>query len=204
MDAEFWNTILLKAIDAVLSLFVLGFIGLLIRNWVEAKTNRKIERENKLNEAMEFKRNIVDEYINIYSEFYSIRKLYHSTLLPTNHALEETDRKNLKIEALRSTTRHEGKYGTLKVRIINHYKLPKDNWEWKPMEDLEAEIEECQHPNVVFRTQLDLMGEYYDLWRNSIEEGKRIGVEGDEKFYKLYNDILTTLEARKIDKTVSA
>ena len=204
MDAEFWNEVLMESIRAFLSLIVLGVMGLLIRNWIDAKGRRKEEKEIAKNESLEFKRNIIDEYINTFSVFYSIRKMYHSALEPHNEILNDEDRKQLKIEALRSSTKQAGKYGTLKVRIINHYKLPKDNWDSKEIRELEHDIEECEQPNDIFRMQLDLLGCYYDKWLDSIERGQRIDAEGNQRFYKLYNDILTTLEARRIEKTVSS
>ena len=204
MDTAFWNEVLLEGIKAFMTLVVLGIIGLLIRNWIDTKSRRKEDKEVAKNEALEFKRNIIDEYIDVFSSFYSIRKLYHSALDPKNRILDDAERKKIMIDSLKNSTKQAGKYGTLKVRIINHYKLPKDNWDAKKIKELESGIEESEQPNEVFRMQLDLMGEYYDMWLNSIELGSHIDAEGNPKFYKLYNDILTTLEARRIDKTVSS
>ncbi len=199
-DVEFWENVTLLGIEALMTLFILGVIGLMIRNWIESKNKKREDEEVQKRINADFKRDIIDEYIKIFSQFYSVRKVYHSCLLASNQVFEEEDRKQIKIESLKTAANLEGKYGSLKVRIINHYDLPKDNWDISELAEIESQLEEVKNLQLQFRLKLDLLARYYDKWRNSIIAGTRIDAESNPKFYKLYNDILAKLESRKVEK----
>lgn len=190
----FCQTIIIE----IIKILVIGLILYLIKEEI-VKRNKKKEKE-KLEKELEneFKTVIVDEFITIFSNFYEIRKNYHSTFITNNKALNSESKEQLKVDCLLKSSKFEGHYGALKVRLTNHYNLPKGSWETTNIDLLKQQVINENDFFKKLRLRLDLLGEYYDIWRNSIEEGVKIKAEGDLEFYELYNDILNDLNYRKI------
>lgn len=197
---NYCEEISLKIIEVFLNLCLIGVIGFLIQRYFTNKKEEEKKQEEKIGDAELFRTTIIDRFINVFSGFYEIRKFYHSALIKNNFALNGESKEQALYEVLKRSCELESQYGELKVRIINHYNLRKGDWGTKSIEFLNKQIQNESDRNLLFRLKLDLLGEYYDLWRNSIEQGNRIKAEGSSEIYTLYNDILVRLQTDNITK----
>lgn len=187
-----------KLIIEVIKILLLGGLMLLFKTLI---TNYFKERDNQNRieeQRNQYRTQFIDSFINIFSSFYEIRKLYHSTFIENNYALTDKNKAELKLECLKKSAKFEGEYGSLKVRIINQFYLQKGNWETKSIKELNEQLDSQIGKKKILRNKLDLLGEYYDKWRNSIEQGIKIPLDGDTKFYNLYDEILRDLEILKL------
>lgn len=182
----------------IIKILIIGGLAFLVKFFIEE--NIKERDEKKLNKQIrnKFKTQIIDEFVEIFSGFYQIRKMYHSTFIQKNYAFDDSLKKKLIYDSLIKSTELESRYGNIKVRLIIHYGLPTGDWETKKKDELKINLENEKNFKKKLRLQLDLLGEYYDIWRNSIESGQKISTEGDKNFYGLYEEILKELGYRSI------
>jgi hypothetical protein len=179
---------------------LIGGLGYLIKLEI-AKGSKKKKNEQKEKEVRgEFRTKVIDEFINIYSGFYEIRKIYNSIITHKNQVLDLNTINNLKEQCLKDTVKFDAKFGLLKVRLTNHYDLPKGHWEKTGIELLKTKISET--PNNKYkdklRLKLDLLGEYNSLWLDSIQLGNEIEPGKDIELHELYDSLLSDLEYSKI------
>ena len=129
-------------------------------------------KQAQLNEREAERRSIIDEFVNTFSGFYSLRKHYESRSQPSNAGFKKY--------FLEKSTELEGQYGALKVRAIQHFKLPEGKFESQKISHLQTELQNAldklehtknskEAEQEVARVRLDLLGEYYDRWRHALE-----------------------------------
>ncbi len=182
------------------SLITVGGIALkaLIDQVIEKDRNKQID----LSRYEETRKIILKEFAIIFSEFYAIRKLYHSALSHKGiYDKSSNDFINLIRSLLQKSVDMEGRFGALKVLIITHFNLPRGEYQNKNIEELKKSISSEkalttseQSQKKLIRLGLDLLGESYDDWRHAFEHNRKIEV--DEVFWKEYDTILQFLEKR--------
>jgi hypothetical protein len=80
---------------------------------------------------------IIREFIDIFSQFYSVRKLYQSARHHPQIYNQNSDEYDaLTKELLKKCVELEGRYGALKMLAIYHFGLPDDDLGTKPIEVL--------------------------------------------------------------------
>ncbi len=143
-------------------------------------------------ERLQRRRQIIEEFVRIYSEFYSIRKLYHSALSDKNniYVKDSADTVKLKHQLLKDCVELEGRYGALKILAITHFNFPKGDYRRKSVLELREELELATDPKNAARLKLDILGETYDDWRHALEENRKIKVI--EEIWKTYEELLAT------------
>ncbi len=120
---------------------------------------------------------LIQEFTSIYSEFYSLRKLWHSARSKRNAIFEKPDSaqyRSLIRRILEDSVALEGRFGALKIEAVAHFGLRTGDWGKKTASKLETEISGCSDPLEAIRLQLDLLGELYDDWRHALEEDRKI------------------------------
>jgi hypothetical protein len=147
--------------------------GALIKNVIDEASEKQQRRDA-----------IRKEFIEIFSQFYSVRKLYHSLMEHNQGNAEYTTTKQ---ELLRKSVELEGRYGGLKTLAINHLGLSVKDLGTKEVHTLvdridkaERELEEHHHRKSaivrdLIRDRFDLLGQLYDGWRHALEQDRKIG-----------------------------
>ena len=138
--------------------------------------------------------NILKEFADIYSEFYSLRKLYHSARSSRNgiYDSDSEDFKKLIRDILQRSVDLEGRYGALKVLAITHFNLPRGDFTQKQISELREQISKATDPCLQARSRLDLLGEYYDDWRHALEQNRKINL--NDEFFREYERLLAFFE----------
>ena len=177
-------------------------------------------KQAQLNEREAERRSIIDEFVNTFSGFYSLRKHYESRARPSN---EEPSNEEFKKYFLEKSTELEGQYGALKVRAIQHFKLPKGSFKSQKISDLQTKLQTAlkkledtknskEAEQEVARVRLDLLGEYYDRWRHALENGwseilpkdrlKKFGEQYSrlDSHWEQYEALLTYFEEKPLEE----
>ena len=102
-------------------------------------------KQAQLNEREAERRSMIDEFVNTFSGFYSLRKHYESSAQPSNEEFKKY--------FLEKSTQLEGQYGALKVRAIQHFKLPKGRFESQKISDLQTELQTALKNLRILRTR---------------------------------------------------
>jgi hypothetical protein len=138
-------------------------------------------------------RRIRREFASIFSEFYAIRKTYDSSVGNGSRLFASTpeDVLSFKRDLLTRSIHLEGRYGALKVQCMTFFELKHVELGTKDESVIEQELGAETDPQKRFRLQLDLLGEYYDDWRHSIEGNRRL--KPSARVYKVYEDMLELL-----------
>ncbi|MGD8499651.1 MAG: hypothetical protein PVJ86_03345, partial [Phycisphaerales bacterium] len=106
--------------------------------------------------------------------------------------------------------------GATKVAIIQHFGLPKGRYETKKRDDLikrlfqDKALKESGDRDQQVRDLLDLLGEFYDLWRHtfqvSTQDDTKEILDGNEDYPDLlwttYEEILGFLDHAEFQKAV--
>jgi hypothetical protein len=119
------------------------------------------------------RRSIIDELVNTFSGFYSLRKYYESKSQPRDAEFVKY--------FLEKSTELEGRFGALKVRAIQHFKLPEGVLRSQEIEGLNEDLKAATEKSKVMsnspeaarqeaRIRLDLLGQFYDKWRHALEK----------------------------------
>lgn len=165
------------------------FLKALIDRVIEKDRYKQIES----NRREETRKILLKEFTTLFSEFYAIRKLYHSAI--SHEAIYEQKSADLKIlirQLLQKSVDLEGRYGSLKVVAITHFDLPRGEYQRKSLLELKGLIAAADTEKKLARYRLDLLGESYDDWRHALEDNRKIHV--DDAFWKGYELLLAFLE----------
>jgi hypothetical protein len=169
-------------ISFTFTLIALG--GALIKGTIDALLDEQRAQRTLVEQQKERQASIVKEFAEIFSEFYSIRKLYHSAKDHRNlYDSKSTEYAELVRKLLQKSVDLEGRYGALKIFAIEHFALPRRQLSTQrpnlqelkeriPTDD--GGINNPERQRDVVRDRLDLLGELYDEWRHSIERDKKI------------------------------
>jgi hypothetical protein len=157
-----------------------GYIKFLSDNFLEEQRTKQA----KLDEREAQRRSIIEAFVNTFSGFYSLRKYYEEFT-------SQVGDKEFKKDFLVKCTELEGQYGALKVRAIQHFELPAGMFETQKICALEKELGELdktlketettidskeavqkvqETARKAARVRLDLLGQYYDLWRHALRD----------------------------------
>ncbi len=165
------------------------FLKALIDQVIENDRNKQVES----NRYEETRKIILKEFTSLFSDFYSIRKLYHSAI--SHEDIYEKNSNDLKIlvrQLLQKSVDLEGRYGSLKVMAITHFDLPRGEYQKKPIDEIKKIIATVDDEKTLARYRLDLLGESYDDWRHAFEKRRKIQI--DDEFWKGYELLLKFLE----------
>jgi hypothetical protein len=188
---------LLETYKLLLGFTLVGVIGVVVKAVVDARIDSEKESRKRYEEKQkeldrryeEWERirgEIVKEFTNIFSEFYSVRKLYHSAI-SDNNIIYDKSSKEFKIllqDCLRKTTELEGRYGALKILIIRHFGLPSGNFGFKSVSMLVEKKKTSSNERQRLRYALDILGEAYDDWRHALEKSRKIDVSESWNAYE--------------------
>ncbi|HKO56033.1 MAG TPA: hypothetical protein VJ276_09150 [Thermoanaerobaculia bacterium] len=137
-----------------------------------------IERLRSEQQAAEaHRREVVGEVTAVFSEFYSIRKRYHSALSRTKslYANDPTAMTALRRELLAKAIDLEGRYGAVKTKALISLGLHLGDFGYKDVTDLRSKIEAATDQGAAARMWFDYLGEAFDGWRHGIERDEKIG-----------------------------
>lgn len=201
------NKALLETYKLCLSFTLIGTAGTVVKAIVdttmeeEREKKRRIAEHDKENErryeAWENTRiKILREFIEIFSTFYSLRKLYHSAYSKSNsiYSKETDEYKSLIRECLKKATDLEGRFGVLKVLIIGHFDLPGGEFEHRPIEKIISDRDKAKDNDERLRLSLDILGEAYDDWRHALEQNRKIDCPTS---WEAYREILAFIDSQR-------
>jgi hypothetical protein len=134
-----------------------GYIKILGDNSLE----KQRQRQARTKELEDRRRSIIDGLVEINSGFYGIRKRLEAGLRPNKKEYWHT--------WLAESIDLEGQFGTLKILAIQLFKLPSGALGRKWKDVLERELKAAEDSKVKARLRLDLLGEYYDEWRHTLD-----------------------------------
>lgn len=196
----------LETYKILLSFTLVGIIGVAIKAAVDARIDSAKESRKRYEETQkeldrryeEWERTrseIIKEFTHIFSEFYSVRKLYHSALSEKNRIYDKSSPEYacLLQDCLRKTTELEGRYGVLKTLIIRHFRLPSGDFGFKDISSLVRQKEASSSERKRLRYALDILGEAYDDWRHALEESRKIHVS---ESWNAYEEVLGFLDTQ--------
>jgi hypothetical protein len=181
--------VLIESYKVLLTFTLLGVIALFVKAAIDARLDDERESRRRHEEAQkessrryeEWERtraSIIAEFIDIFSQFYSLRKLYHSARSRSNRIYRKPspEYEQLLRRCLKKTTDLEGRYGALKTWIIRHFGLPTGDFGYKEIPELIKKKEQAVTEAQRLRCSLDILGEAYDDWRHALEKGRKIEV----------------------------
>lgn len=187
-------TVVLESFKVLLSFSFITTGGLFVKNTIDKLLSDNQDRKITASRREETRLEILKEFTSIYSDFYSIRKFYHSAHSSSNNIYQVKSEKyrNLVCELLQRSVNLEGRYGALKVQAIIHFDLPRGGFEMKQIQELVDEIAKSPDETCKTRLRLDLLGEFYDDWRHALEQNRKI--KADDSFYQAYEVLLGYFE----------
>jgi hypothetical protein len=172
-----------EAFKILLTFTLVALGGALIKGAIDASLDRERDKRARIEQRNERRSGILKEFSDIFSQFYSARKLYHSAKDHENiYDSNSTYYTKLIRELLRRSVDLEGRYGAVKILVIHHYHLPQNELSRKRMQELTLRVsklkesvrENAEDERILIRSRLDLLGELYDEWRHALEENKKI------------------------------
>jgi hypothetical protein len=156
--------LLAEGLKALLAFTFVAVGGALFKAVLDEHAETRTRLETKADQWQEERKDLIRETASIFSEFYSLRKLYDS------HSIEGT----LQQSMLRESVDLEGRYGALKVQALIHLGLPLGDFGYKPFVELRNAIDSERDPKMRRRLWFDYLGEAFDGWRHAIVKGKAI------------------------------
>jgi hypothetical protein len=189
--------VLLEAFKILLSFSLITTGGVVAKGLVDQLLSNERDRRTEADRHEETRLAILKEFAGVFSDFYSIRKLYHSARSTHNtiYDLSSAEYKSLIMELLKRSVDLEGRYGALKVLAITHFNLPRGEFGAKDIAELSQKIRDTSDEAKQVRLRLDLLGEHYDDWRHALE-GKR-KIRSSDEFFADYEKLLAFLERAK-------
>lgn len=187
-------SVVLESLKVLLSFSFITTGGLFVKSFIDQLLSESQDRKIAASRREETRLEILKEFTTVYSDFYSVRKLYHSAHSSHNNIYQKASEKyqELMCDLLQRTVDLEGRYGALKVLAIIHFDLPRGGFEMKPIPELTYEIAKSKDDKCSARLRLDLLGEYYDDWRHALEQNRKI--KAADEFYKAYGILLSYFE----------
>lgn len=188
-----YTNLILETYKTLLTFSLITTGGIFLKAVIDQVIEK--DRNNKIESARyeETRKLLLKEFTTIFSEFYSIRKLYHSAISHDNiYEKNSNDLKALIRQLLQKSVDLEGRYGSLKVLAITHFDLPRGEYQKKTIKELSQLVLAAKDKKSLARYRLDLLGESYDDWRHAFEEKRKIKV--DDEFWRGYELLLKFLE----------
>lgn len=192
-QAPAYTVLLLEAFKTLLTFSLITTGGIALKTFIDQVLEKERNNQTETNRYEETRKLILKEFATIFSEFYSVRKLYHSAI--SHEALYKKNSTELNLllrHVLQKSVDLEGRFGALKISAITHFNLPRSEYAKKKVECLLANISSTVDQGQKLRYRLDLLGECYDDWRHAVEEQRKIKV--DKEFYTSYDLLLTFFE----------
>jgi hypothetical protein len=187
-----------EAFKILLTFTFVALGGALIKGAVDSSLDQQRAQRSRTEQNEERQTAIIKEFVNIFSEFYSIRKLYHSARThPHIYDLQSDEYARLVKDILKKSVELEGRYGALKILVINHFALPDENYTTKSRAELQRRIDQIKDRPIQeripesMRLRLDLLGELYDDWRHALERECSISVGA--QVWEIYEALLRSL-----------
>jgi hypothetical protein len=189
-----YANLFLESFKTLLTFSFVTIGSIVLKTLIDQVLERDRNKQTELNRYEETRRTILKEFATIYSEFYSLRKLYHSARSKHNTIYDSSSNeyKTLLRDLLQKSVILEGRYGALKVLIITHFDLQRGEYQMKKLSDLLLAVQTLTKPRDLVRCQLDILGECYDDWRHAFEQNRDINA--NTIFYKTYDQVLLFLE----------
>lgn len=202
-----WRTdhpILIETYKFLLGFTLVSVIGVAVKSVVDSRLDAEKESRRRYDEAEKEKSRryeewegvrgaIMTEFTDIFSQFYSIRKLYHSALGSKNILYDKSSPQytDLLRSCLQRATDLEGRYGALKMLIIRHFSLPIEGLVYDDINILLQKKSNAVNEKDQLRFALDILGEAYDDWRHALEQGRKIDVS---ESWSAYTEVLGFLD----------
>jgi len=123
-----------EAFKILLTFTLVALGGALIKGAIDASLDRERDKRARIEQRNERRSGILREFSEIFSQFYSVRKLYHSAKDHESiYDSNSTYYRELIRELLRRSVDLEGRYGAVKILAIHHYHLPQNELGTKRM-----------------------------------------------------------------------
>jgi hypothetical protein len=112
-------TVVLESFKILLSFSFITTGGLFVKNIIDQVLSEGQDRKIAASRREETRLEILKEFTTVYSDFYSVRKLYHSAHSSHNDIYQKGSEKyqELMCNLLQRTVDLEGRYGALKVGV---------------------------------------------------------------------------------------
>ncbi len=173
-------------------------------------------KQSQLDEREAERRSIIDELVKTFSGFYSLRKYYESKSRPRDAEFVKY--------FLEKSTELEGEFGALKVRAIQRFKLPEGVLRAQEIHKLKKDLKDftvhklkkdlkdfTEESNVMSnskeaakeaRIRLDLLGEYYDRWRDALDKEwtKILRSDALDSHWEQYRKLLTFFKESPLEE----
>lgn len=192
--------IFLETYKIVLSFTLVGILGGFVKAGIDVSIAKQKDNERLYDEWEKRRTNILFEFTQIYSEFYSLRKLYHSARSENNtiYAVGTSEYKTLFRDCLNKAVDLEGRFGGLKVAIIRHFNLPMGDYGAKYIDELLELKAGTEEQKLVMRYSLDILGELYDDCRHALEQDRKIKMSNE--MWSIYEELLGFLDSARYQK----
>jgi len=191
------NKVLFEAYKLVLTFTLIGVFGALVKAAIDITISKQKEESCRYEEWEKNRSDIIREFTDIYSKFYSLRKLYHSARSSKNqiYKIGTEEYETLIRNCLNDAINLEGRYGGIKVSIIHHFNLPSGSYGYKTIDELINQKLAAQDKKHETRCSLDILGESFDDWRHALEQERKIEVS--DNIWSTYEEILDFIESSK-------
>ena len=181
-----------ETFKALLTFTLVALGGALIKRAIDASLDEQRAHRSLAEQSKERQTSIIKEFVEVFSQFYSVRKLYESARRhPQMYDQRSKEYALLIKDLLKKSVDLEGRYGALKILAINHFGLLGGNLSTKNINELEKCLEDEASSFDQARYRLDLLGELYDDWRHALRDGQEIKM-GD-KVWENYEALLKFL-----------
>ena len=184
----------------VASFTLVGILGALVKAGIDVTISKQKDDKRRYDEWEKQRTGILYEFTQIYSEFYSLRKLYHSARSEKNtiYTTETPEYESLFRDCLNKAVELEGRFGGLKVTIIRHFGLPTGDYGKKMVDELLVLKDTAGEEKQKLRYSLDILGESFDDWRHALEQDRKIKLAN--KMWSTYEEILGFLDSTRYQK----
>ncbi len=191
------HKLFLETYKILLSFMLIGIIGAFVKMIFDLTMAKQKDEDRHYEEWEKERVGILYEFTHIFSEFYSLRKLYHSARSDNNtiYKVDTQDYFILIRECLKKAVDLEGRFGALKITIIRHFGLPMGDYGTKKISKLKETKQSEKDKNKKLRHSLDILGESFDDWRHALEQNRKINLSNE--IWKIYEEILCFLDSRK-------
>ena len=174
----------LEAFKILLTFTLIALGGASIKGAIDALLDEQRAHRALMEQKKERQADIIKEFTDIFSQFYSVRKLYHSAKDHVN-IYDPSGREYAELikRLLEKSVDLEGRYGAIKILAINHFELPLIDLSTKrpDMQELTKKVaklvdimDDRKNRLLLIRHRLDLLGELYDEWRHALERNQKI------------------------------
>jgi Pentapeptide repeats (8 copies) len=186
-----------QILQAALTFTLIAVGGGYIKYLGDRYLEEQRQHQTRLKELEDRRHSIIEAFVDINSGFYKVRKRLESKFRPESEESKQT----LRAEMLDESVDLESQYGTLKIRAIRHFKLPAGEYGTKDKNVMESKLEETTDSREKARLRLDLLSEYYDGWRKTLEKDQsKIPTCVRKAVWKHYEALLLYFEESALEE----